>query len=163
MAFIYQPYRERSFLARTVNTIITRRPERALNGWLKMESVPTREMLGYRALLDLWQFITQELGQAPVVVESTEFRYEPRRVLEKYCAAVGIPFDPGMLTWKQQAHRTWDPELMQQEQYAKWQQILNQSTRILPEDPELPPIPPEHRRLPEDAYKVYDALRAHAL
>src|SRR5690606_26916977 len=39
------------------------------------------------------------LGQAPPVLDSRLLQENPEAVLKKLCAAVGIPWDPAMLSW----------------------------------------------------------------
>lgn len=163
MAFIYLPYRNPEFLKGITNTFLIRRPEFSLMGLLKMDQSPTEEMLGFGKLLDLWKLVTEELGQQPIVVEASDFQHDPEGSLRKYCRAVGIDFDPGMLSWEAKEHQTWDKELMTDEAWTKWQATLNKSTSILPPPRTIPDIPARYRKLLKSARAVYDEISAHAL
>ena len=163
MAFIYLPYKDHDFLQGLTSTFLIRRPEFSLKGWLKMDQEPTEEMLGFKKLGELWRIITQEIKQDPIVVEASKFQNDPAGTLKKYCEAVGIGFDPGMLSWEEKEHKTWDKELMTDANWAKWQETLNQSTGILPAPKEIPEMPAKYDHLLAPAREVYEEISAHAI
>ncbi len=163
MGSIYLPYQDPAFLQSITNTFLIRRPEFSLKGWLKMGDVPNEQMLGFVRLGELWKLVTKELGLEPVVVEASTFQDEPEATLRKYCTRVGLEFDPRMLSWERQEHTTWDKELMTDENWAKWQRVLNNSTGILSAPTHLPYIPNKYQHLLEPALEVYEMISRHAL
>ncbi|XP_077868301.1 uncharacterized protein LOC144358474 [Saccoglossus kowalevskii] len=47
-----------------------------------------------------YKYVTEELKQPAVIVESDDLITDPRKTLQKYCKATGIPFSEKFLNWK---------------------------------------------------------------
>ena len=68
-----------------------------------------------------------------------------------------------MLSWKEEEHKTWDKELMVDENWAKWQETLNKSTGIMSAPKEIPKIPVKYDYLLGPAREVYEEISAFAI
>ncbi|MEM9924053.1 MAG: sulfotransferase family protein [Cyanobacteria bacterium P01_D01_bin.50] len=132
MAYQALPYIERDFLSNTINTFIVRDPREAIASWYRVPEYPTEEEFGFEALKKIWEIVTEELQQEPIVVEATKFRRNPEQILSRYCQSLGITFNPQMLKWEDGSlkQNQWKPHEL--ESRVKWYKTLDNSTGILP-------------------------------
>lgn len=96
-----------------------------------------------------------ELGG--VVIDSADIREDPERALGKLCDAIGIPFDPAMLSW---------PAGPREEDgiWAKhWYGTVHQSTGFAGAEGPLPEIGPAQRDLLDQALPYYQAMASRKL
>lgn len=89
---------DRDFLAKTVNIFLIRDPEQMLPSLTIQLPGAGLADTGLKQQWELFEEL-QKAGQTPVVVDSRELLLDPRGVLERLCAAVGIEFFPEMLSW----------------------------------------------------------------
>ncbi|XP_077992857.1 uncharacterized protein LOC144446886 [Glandiceps talaboti] len=54
----------------------------------------------FQPVYDLYNYLTKEKGQRPVVIDSNELIQNPRDLLQRYCKIMGIPFYESMLKWQ---------------------------------------------------------------
>lgn len=87
-----------AFLDSTVNVILTRDPHDMLRSYAAVVDSPSLADTGYPQSAALLADL-QSRGQNPVVIDSTLTLEDPGSVLRQLCGLVGIPFDPGMLSW----------------------------------------------------------------
>ena len=87
------------WLDQVTNVFLLREPARVLASYAaKVETVSALD-IGFpqqRALMDR----VIEGGSMPIVVEAADIRRGPQKMLEALCSAVGISFDPAMLSWQ---------------------------------------------------------------
>jgi len=55
--------------------------------------------LGFRRQAELFDRVCQRQGTAPPVIEARDVLADPARALAALCAALGVVFDPAMLSW----------------------------------------------------------------
>jgi hypothetical protein len=55
------------------------------------------EEMGFEAQLELFEYIKQRTNRTPVVVDHSDIMANPQGMMQKFCNAVGIDFDPSML------------------------------------------------------------------
>ena len=58
------------------------------------------EMLGFAQLREYFEVERDRAGTAPPVVDSDDILRDPAGVLAGLCDALGISWDPAMLSWK---------------------------------------------------------------
>jgi len=161
MAYQALPYIDKTFLASFTNTFILRHPVEVIASIYKQGITVSEEEFGFTALEQLFSIVTEELGQTAVVVEATRFRRNPQIILEKYCHAIGVDFDPTMLNWEAGQMKAWKPH--EQEFQAKWHQTLENSTTILPPAEVNVAIRSEDAEMIERAKAIYKRLDSLAL
>ncbi|XP_077992874.1 uncharacterized protein LOC144446902 [Glandiceps talaboti] len=54
----------------------------------------------YQPMYDLYNYLTNEKGQHPVVIDTDDLIQNPRDLLQRYCKIMGIPFYESMLNWQ---------------------------------------------------------------
>ncbi|WP_424096447.1 sulfotransferase family protein [Moorena producens] len=161
MAYQGMPYIDQGFLASVINTFIVRHPHEVMASWYRVNESPTNEEFGFDALKQMWQIVTEQLEQKPILVEANSFRRHPQKVLREYCQRIGVNFDPQMLSWNEEKWRECQPDEM--ESRAKWYKTLDGSSGIVPPTQEKVQIRPEDAGMVEGAQKVYEELSDFAI
>ncbi|XP_022099552.1 uncharacterized protein LOC110984062 [Acanthaster planci] len=101
------------------HTFLIRDPTKVIPSWWKMnqecrESCPAadeQEMEewqerqigkygGYDDLLELYDFVKENLEPKPFVMDADDLMAQPEKVLAAYCEATGIPFSNKLLDWE---------------------------------------------------------------
>ena len=76
-----------------VNVHLIRHPARVIASYLAKRQDPTSDDLGFEAQARLFDRLPGP------VVDSADIRANPRKMLEKLCAEIGLPFAEAMLHW----------------------------------------------------------------
>jgi sulfotransferase family protein len=84
---------DRSRLAGLRHAFLIRDPRRLLASYAKVRDTPTLADLGLEQQVEIYR-----LFGGPVI-DAAELAARPRQLLEALCAALGIAFDPRMLSW----------------------------------------------------------------
>jgi hypothetical protein len=58
--------------------------------------------MGYKELRKLFDFVKEQTGKIPLLIESEELLKNPEQVMNMWCEEVGIKFDKSMLEWDDQ-------------------------------------------------------------
>ncbi|CAG8726976.1 12655_t:CDS:1 [Racocetra fulgida] len=66
--------------------------------WYGYEFIPLS--LGLSELVELFNYVKDELGQTPIVVDADDLCNDSKKVLGKYCEMVNVDFKESMLTWE---------------------------------------------------------------
>jgi hypothetical protein len=159
LAFQAEPYLPDDLLESVTNTFLLRHPRLVFRSLVPLKPDFTEDEFGFTALHQLWTRVTRRMELPAVVVEGTEFRRSPERVLRRYCAQVGLAYQPGMLHWDDGRIRAWGPdEALSQ---AKWHTTLEASHTILPPggDDDVD-IPRERISMYRRALDIYDEVAA---
>ena len=141
------------------NAFLIRAPEAVLASYALRRDDFTLEEIGLPAQAALFDRASDRLGRAPPVVEAQDVLADPRGVLSALCAAVGIAFDPAMLSWTSGRRATdgvWAPV---------WYQAVEQSTGFAPPRSEagFDGLPDRLKPLAVAARPIYDRLAAYRL
>lgn len=159
LAFQAEPYLSDAALSQVTSTFIVRHPRAVLRSLTPLKPDFTEDEFGYTALERLYDRVTERTGSAPVVVDGDAFRREPENVLRAYCEAVGVPFQTGMLRWKDGRIRAWSKG--EAESQAKWHRTLESSRTIIPPaDDEDVTVPPEREEQFARALRIYEDITA---
>lgn len=151
------PAFDRGFLTGLTNAFLIRHPAQVIASYARKREAPTLADLGFVQQAELFDRVADLTGQAPPVISAEAIRADPRAALTRLCAALGLPFDPAMLSWPagpKPQDGVWAPH---------WYGAVHRSTGFeAPEGP-LPDLPPAYQRLADQAMPHYDRLAALAL
>lgn len=145
------------WLGQVTNVFLLRDPARVLASYaVKVETV-SAEDIGFpqqRALME--QVIAG--GGTPIVVEAADIRRNPQKMLEALCSAIGIAFDPAMLSWEA-------GEREEDGVWAKhWYDAVWKSTGFAPaETTSLPTLPAPLAAIENEVRPDYEFMQSHCL
>lgn len=151
------PAFDRGFMRACENVFLIRHPARVVASYAKKREGPTLADIGFVQQAELFDEVAGWKGSAPLVIDSQDIRANPRKMLEKLCAALGIPFTGNMLSWPagpKPHDGTWAPH---------WYGAVHRSTGFDAAEPPPPDLPAAYRRLADQALPHYDRLKAFAL
>ncbi|MCR9124989.1 MAG: HAD family hydrolase [Rhodobacteraceae bacterium] len=146
----------RMWMRDVTNVFLIRHPARVIASYAAKREAPTLDDLGFRQQAELFD-LAHALGQAPVVIDSTDIRADPAAMLRKLCAAIDLDFDPAMLRWPAGGHPAdgvWA---------AHWYGAVHRSTGFAGPEGPLPEVPEASRDLLDRAMPIYDHMRGAAL
>jgi hypothetical protein len=151
------PAFDRGFMRRLTNVFLIRHPARVVASYAKKREGPTLADIGFVQQAELFDQVADDLGHAPLVIDSADIRANPRESLTKLCDALGIPFTENMLHWPA------GPKVFDGVWAPHWYGAVHRSTGF--EDPEgaLPDLPDQYRALVDQALGPYERLAAHRL
>ena len=139
------------------HAFLIRDPARMIASYAKKMEAVTFEDMGLERLHLYFRIEADRLGHAPPVVEGADILAAPEAMLRKLCAALGISWDPAMLSWEPGQHPEdgiWAPH---------WYGRVMESTGFEGSDEAPVDIPDAYRALCERCRPPYEALRAHKL
>jgi len=147
----------RDFMRDLTNVFLIRHPARVVASYAKKREGPTLADIGFQQQAQLFDQIADQLGHAPLVIDSADIRANPARALSGLCAALGISFTEKMLHWPagpKPYDGIWAPH---------WYNAVHRSTGF--EDPEaaLPDLAKHYADLVDQALPYSEKLTAHKL
>jgi hypothetical protein len=151
MAHHLLPEIGRAWLSRLSNAFLIRDPALVVGSYARVRSAPTLADLGYAQQVEIFQ------AYGGPVVDAADLLRDPPGVLGRLCAALGIAFDPAMLSWPPGPRPTdgvWA---------RHWYAAVEASTGFGPYDPRTATVPARLRWLVDQAQPYYDTLAAHRL
>lgn len=146
----------RKFMADCVNVFLIRHPARVVASFAKGYAQLTADDIGFEAQLELFEHV-RALGQTPIVIDSADIRNDPEAMLQRLCTAIGLDFDPAMLTWPagpKPYDGVWAPH---------WYKSLHATTGFAGPEGPLPNLVPALQELVERSLPAYRALEAQKL
>jgi hypothetical protein len=150
------PGLDRDFLKELVNVILTRDPVEMLPSYAEVVETPTLEDVGYKMHVKLVELL-QENKLPVIVLDSKAVLLNPEKQLKKLCDAIGIPFNPAMLSWTPGAR----PEDGCWAKY--WYANIHQSSGFIPYKPKTTPFPEKLKPLLRECIPYYEKLVKIAL
>ena len=139
------------WLGSVSNAYLIRHPAQVVASYAKVRGEPTLEDLGYPQQVSIFR------SYGGPVVDAADILRSPDRVLSRLCEALGIPWDPAMLSWPAGQRSTdgvWAPH---------WYAAVEASTGFAPFDPAPAVVPPHLAWLVEAATPLYEEMGAHRL
>lgn len=146
---------DRRFFDQLANVFLIRDPREMLPSLTIQLPNARLADTGLRRQCELFDFLSDS-GQVPVVIDSRELLLDPEGVLAKLCAALGLAFDPAMLSWPagpRPEDGIWAPH---------WYHAVHRSTGFAPYVPKHD-FPDRLRGLLEECRTWYEKLFIHAL
>ncbi len=92
-----------SFAEGMVNTFLIREPRSMLPSLKKRIGRVLPEDTGFDRMVELLRRFCGQ-GKAAIVIDSGDLVQDPPGILAAYCRAVGLEFDPAMLSWRPGRH-----------------------------------------------------------
>ncbi len=151
------PQFDRSFLGELTNVFLIRHPARVIASYARKREAPTLADIGFVQQAELFDQVAQMTGSAPLVVDSSDIRANPRETLSRLCAALGIAFAESMLSWPagpKPYDGVWAPH---------WYDEVWKSTGFGAAEGDLPKLSDAFESLCTAALPYYQRLSAHKI
>jgi hypothetical protein len=154
------PEFSRDWIDGVSNAFLIRAPEAVLASYARKRPGPIGlDEIGLPAQLALFERAADRLGRAPPVVDGRDVQADPRGALGALCAALGLAFDPAMLSWppgRRDSDGVWAPA---------WYAEVEKSTGFAPPaaEPGFDDLPDSLKRVAEAARPLYEQLARHNL
>ncbi|WP_237153736.1 sulfotransferase [Oryzibacter oryziterrae] len=144
------------WLDRVTNAFLLRHPASVLASYVMKREDVSLDDIGFRQQAEIFDRVAERTGKVPVVVEGRDVLADPAATLSRLCGALGLAFDPAMLSWPAGRRATdgvWAPH---------WYHAVEASTAFGPDkaDAEISALPLELARIAEAAMPYYEKLRA---
>jgi hypothetical protein len=154
MAHHLLPVIGRDWLDRLTHAFLIREPDEMLASLVKTYPTAGLADTGLPQQCEIFDRVTDRLGRAPPVVLASDVLKDPRAMLARLCAALGIDFLPQMLAWEPGRRATdgvWAPH---------WYAAVEASTGFEPWRPKSVALPPALRKLADACRPWYEKLYA---
>ncbi len=151
------PEVDRSWLARLTNCFLIRDPRQAITSYVKKNYEPTARDLGFPQQAEIFDWVCNQVGAPPPVIDAKDVLENPRRTLGRLCEVLGIAFSDAMLSWPPGPRATdglWA---------AHWYGEALRSTGFEPYRPKTDPVPPRLQAVYEECLACYHRLYPHRL
>lgn len=146
----------RDWIGSVTNVFLIRHPARVAASFSAKYDNPILADIGFIQQLELYESLTAA-GVAPVVIDSADIRRDPEAMLKRLCDAIGLSWDPAMLSWPAGGHPddgVWAPH---------WYGAVHASTGFAPPEGDPPTLDGDRAALAESAMPAYKRLRAVAI
>lgn len=147
----------RDWMDAVSNVFLIRAPERVAASYRAKREAVSLEDIGFVQQAELFDRVADRLGKAPPVIDAEDVRADPQGVLTRLCDAIGLGFEPTMLTWEagpRDSDGVWA---------SHWYGAVERSTGFAPPDPAPAALEGALADLAEAARPSYERLKAHAL
>ncbi len=131
-----------------VNIHLIRHPARVIASYGAKRDQVTADDVGFRQQWQVYQALDGH------VIDSFDIRQDPQVMLEKLCDAIGLAFDPAMLSWPAGGRKEdgiWA---------AHWYGAIHASTGFAGPEGPLPTLGPDHTEILNEALPYYEKLHA---
>lgn len=139
------------------HAFLIRDPDAVVASYAAKRVEITADDLGYERQLDYLHHAAQMTGEAPIVLDSADILQEPEAQLKALCRALGIDWDPAMLSWETGPRDTdgiWA---------SHWyNRVLETDTFATPDD-KTPALLSAHQRVADECRRFYNCLLEYRL
>ena len=139
------------------HAFLIREPERMIASYLRQRESAAFADFGLERQAEFFEREADRLGAPPPVVEANDVLGDPKGVLSTLCGALGIAWDPAMLSWapgRRDTDGPWAPH---------WYAAVEASTGFGRPETEAVALPDEARRLADRCRPYYDRLAKHRI
>lgn len=143
------------WMEEVAHVFLLRHPARVLASYLQKREAPSAENLGFTQMQAI--YARASVFGTPVVIDSADIRADPERALMALCAAIGLPFDPAMLSWPA------GPKPFDGAWASHWYDAVHRSTGFAAAEGPLPAVPDAYRDMVGHALQTYERLAAQKL
>ena len=146
----------RDWMHQVTNVFLIRHPARVAASFSAKFDNPTLSDIGFTQQHELFEML-RDAGQSPVVVDSADIRRDPEGMLRLLCDAIGLEWDPAMLSWPEGGHPddgVWA---------AHWYGAVHGSTGFAPTEGDLPDLTAAQAQMADAAMPFFEPLYAARL
>ncbi len=146
----------RDWMANVRHAFLIRPPGEVAASFSEQWDGMRAEDLGFARQAEIYAHVRDATGTAPPVIEARDVLSDPDGMLRALCAALGVAFDPAMLSWAPGPRPTdgiWA---------AHWYAAVDRSTGFAPPRPARP-VPDALRPIVDACQPHYDQLAAARL
>ncbi len=139
------------------HAFLIREPERMIASYLRKREAARFEDFGLERQAEFFEREADRLGHAPPVIDANDVLSNPEAVLSKLCGALGISWDPAMLSWAPGRRATdgvWA---------AHWYNAVEKSTGFGPPEADRVELSAEDQFLARRMRPYYERLAAHKI
>jgi hypothetical protein len=157
MAHHLLPQIGRDWLHDVTNCFLIRDPREMLTSLLKILPEPELEDTGLPQQVEIFELVRAQTGATPVVLDARDVLDNPRELLSRLCARLGVAFDEAMLSWPPGPRETdgiWA---------RHWYHEVESSTSFRPYRPKPDAVPPRFESLCRRCVELYERLAVHRL
>ncbi len=146
----------RGWMKGFTNIFLIRHPARVIASYAAKREQPVLADIGFTQQAELFDEL-RAAGQAPVVIDSHDIRDNPEAMLRALCDAIGLGWDPAMLSWKPGGipeDGAWAPH---------WYGSVWKSTGFAGAEGPLPQVTGPLAQVEKDATPAYEHLKKFKL
>ena len=139
------------------HAFLIREPERMIASYLRKREAAAFEDFGLERQAEFFEREADRLGRAPPVVDANDVLADPEDVLPQLCEALGVDWDPAMLSWERGCRPTdgpWAPH---------WYGAVEASTGFGPPETGKVELPAEAQRLADCCRPFYERLARYRI
>lgn len=144
------------WMDRVTNCFLIRNPRLVIPSYSRIRPEFSAADLGYEQLFEVFNYVRRN-SRVPVVLDASDLRRSPKLYLEALCGAVGVGFDPAMLSWEA-GRRSSDPSPCD-----PWYRKVQQTTDFVGGPDVFPDVSHRYRGILETCSEFYDQLFQHRL
>jgi sulfotransferase family protein len=151
------PQVDRGWIVDLTNCFLIRDPREVILSYIKKNPEPTLEDLGFVQQLEIFDFVREQTGTVPEIIDAKDILENPGRMLRSLCGGIGVEFDQAMLSWP--------PGLRETDGiWAKyWYDEVARSKSFQPYKPREGVVPDRFREIYEQCRECYEQLYEHRL
>ncbi len=152
MAHHLLPNIGRDWLDKLTHCFLIREPREMLTSLIKHLPSPTLAETGLPQQVEIVRFVRERTGKAPPIIDARDVLEDPRRMLERLCAVVGVDFTDAMLSWppgRRQTDGIWAKH---------WYDAVERSTGFQPYRPKTDEVPKGMQGLLAECEECYEPL-----
>ncbi|MBP5855756.1 hypothetical protein KAJ83_01955 [Marivibrio halodurans] len=145
------------WIAGVRNAFLIRDPRAVVASFVKERGMPAAFELGFQRQVEIFDRARTATGGVPPVIDAADVLADPPGALRALCAALGIPFDPAMLSWPsgpRESDGVWAPV---------WYKAVEASTGFGTANPAPRRLPDALEAIAEQCRPAYERLAMHRL
>jgi hypothetical protein len=145
------------WLERVTNCFLIRAPEAVVTSFTIQRPDAEAWELGFEQQAHLFDYVCDQLGHAPPVIDAADVLKNPRGVLTALCAMLRIPFSDDMLSWpagRRASDGAWAPH---------WYTAVERSTGFAPYRAFTRELSASQQALVDECAPYYARLAKHRL
>ena len=150
------PHFSLDWVAQQTNVFLIREPARVIASYQRKRETLALEDLGFVQQKRIYDHCVA-LGQRPIVIDSDDVLTNPKAMLSKLCAGIGIDFVSAMLSWEA------GPRSEDGVWASHWYDVVHKSKGFGPPPTLNPKVDHKFSSILADAQEVYWELEASKL
>lgn len=149
----------RDWLAQCQHAFLIRKPDAVLASYVQKRADVSLLDIGLPQQVEIFEQVSAQLGHPAPVIDSDDVLTNPKQILTQLCAALGIAFEPAMLSWppgRRDTDGVWAPA---------WYDAVERSTGFSAPAPAkpAPALTDELRALADRAQPYYETLARYRI